>query len=666
MSLLKLPIEIISLIAELLHIDDLFDFGQTCRHLRYILRNESICRVALQRIKFSPEAVEAQSLHAYARGLRRLVKRRNAVRYAEPYLVAVVAMAESFIYNNGVLCYTADRENLHILDVHQSAQEELVIKIPWMLHCLDPDFQWSSLYSFRPVHYSHGIISSLYSHQDCEGVAVSWLVVLRTKDLKVLAFHRLHSTQKLFVRNNGDYLVYGTKSQPGFDGFKRWALQRLDFQKREWTSDLILWNFAGSNLGQDICFEIFDEYFYCLSNKNKLHPEHGKWNSYYHVVRFPLREATRESCKSPPMRNLWRRHAAEGPVDQRWDSLQITRDEVSGKLFIFDSRRECLPTNAQSQRTCYKKEIRFDPDDENGGLVRHPMSDILRDTLPREESSSDEEGHDPNAWDSETHIETRPPENVHIGDNGALGSMFTIGECFVRFYNSSCETFLDLIDESQRLRLRVRPKLDSTHGNADETSGTCQDQSSNTQSNTSEKVRTKLHHGVKFWPPDQTSPPNPELAQLHNILYPQIPLGEVDWAMDDRTLIYAPGHAARGRPRPLVLVSFDPAICLPGYPKMHLSSADPDGSNISPPSEPHPAAEQAYNIPETSAGSAVIDGVSGVSSVIATSDAECQRNPSEPNVTPAPTAEPWAKTYQALYMRMPKTEISPCGFDMSY
>ncbi|KAH6981477.1 hypothetical protein EDB80DRAFT_825572 [Ilyonectria destructans] len=613
MSLLKLPIEIISLIAELLDIDDLFDFGQTCRHLHCILRNESICRVALQRVKFPPETIEAQTAHAYARGLRRLVKRRNAVRYAEPYLVAVVAMAESFIYTNGVLCYAANRENLRILDVHRSAQKELVVNIPRLLHSLIPGFQWSSLDNFRPVHCSHGI-----------GVTVSRLVVFRTKDLKVLAFCNLRSTNKLFVRNNADYLVYGTKPQLAFDGFKRWALQRLDLRTKEWApSDLTLWNFAGSNLGQDICFEIFDDYFYCLSNKNKLHPEHGKWNSYYHVVRFPLREATRESCESPPMRNLWRRYAAEGLVDERWDALQITRHEGTGKF-------------------CYKKEIRFSKDDENVNPVRHPMCDILRDTIPIAQSSSDNEGHDPNAWDGETHVETRPPENVHVGDNGALGSMFTIGECFVRSYNSSCETFVDLIDESQRLRLRVRPKLDPAHGNADDTRP---GQSSKTRLNTSKEGRKGLHRGVKFWPPDQASRPKPKLAQLHNILYPQMLLGEVDWAMDDRTLIYAPGHVVRGRPRPLVLISFDSAIRFPGYPKLQLGSAD--GSNILPPNGPHAAAEHAHIMPETPAGS-------------------CQKHPTAPNATPTPTAQPWAKTYQGPYMSMPKTETLPCGFDLSH
>ncbi|KAK7423624.1 hypothetical protein QQZ08_008978 [Neonectria magnoliae] len=633
MSLLKLPIEIISLICERLHIDHLFSFGQTCHHLRYILHSENICRKALKRLRFSAEAVEAWSSLAYARGLRRLVKRRNAVRGGEPYLVAVVAMAETFIYTNGVLCYTVDRENLHVLDVHRSATEELVVKVPWMLHSAVPRFRWSSLYTFRPVYYSDSILSCLCSHKDCDGATTSWLVILRTKDVKLLALRQLHATQKLFVRNDADYLIYGTKSHPGFDGFKRWVLQRLDLRSLEWAAaDLVLWDVAGSNLGQNICFEIFDGHFYCLSNKNKLQPEHGKWNSYYHIVRFPLREATRESCKSPPMRNLWRRHAAEGPVDQRWDSLQLTRDDGSGKLFIVESRREWLPTNAQSQRSCYKKEVRFTLD-EDSGLTRHPLSDILRETLPIQEPSDDE---GPNAWDSETHVETRLPENVHVGDNGAMGTMFTIGECFVRFYNSSCDTFVDLINESERLRLRVRPKLDTADGNTE------QGQSPET-------------HGVTFWPPDQISPPNARLAQLHNILYPQIPLGEVDWAMDDRSLVYAPGHAAPGRPRPLVLISFDAAIHLPAFPKLRLNGAD---ASISTPHGSHPAADRVGIPSESSASTHNREPP----------DPKNPRNPSPnevANVTPT-TGVPWAKTCRALYLRMPKTDSSPCGFDMSY
>lgn len=47
-GLLGVPIEIIFMICGYLDINQLFNFGATCQHLHYILKSESICRVALQ------------------------------------------------------------------------------------------------------------------------------------------------------------------------------------------------------------------------------------------------------------------------------------------------------------------------------------------------------------------------------------------------------------------------------------------------------------------------------------------------------------------------------------------------------------------------------------------------------------------------------------------
>lgn len=47
-SILKLPIEIISMITALLRLEQVFNLGSTCQHFLYILHNESICKVALQ------------------------------------------------------------------------------------------------------------------------------------------------------------------------------------------------------------------------------------------------------------------------------------------------------------------------------------------------------------------------------------------------------------------------------------------------------------------------------------------------------------------------------------------------------------------------------------------------------------------------------------------
>lgn len=48
MSIIHVPIEIIALIAKDLGLDDLFNLGLSCRHFRYLLETESVCRSALQ------------------------------------------------------------------------------------------------------------------------------------------------------------------------------------------------------------------------------------------------------------------------------------------------------------------------------------------------------------------------------------------------------------------------------------------------------------------------------------------------------------------------------------------------------------------------------------------------------------------------------------------
>lgn len=47
MSLLKLPIEIVSLLVELLDVEDVFNMALSCRFLSCILYDKRMCRLAL-------------------------------------------------------------------------------------------------------------------------------------------------------------------------------------------------------------------------------------------------------------------------------------------------------------------------------------------------------------------------------------------------------------------------------------------------------------------------------------------------------------------------------------------------------------------------------------------------------------------------------------------
>jgi hypothetical protein len=47
MSILRLPVEIVSLLVELLDLDDIFNMALSCRSLSYIIHDRRMCRLAL-------------------------------------------------------------------------------------------------------------------------------------------------------------------------------------------------------------------------------------------------------------------------------------------------------------------------------------------------------------------------------------------------------------------------------------------------------------------------------------------------------------------------------------------------------------------------------------------------------------------------------------------
>ncbi|KAH6899701.1 hypothetical protein B0T10DRAFT_3038 [Thelonectria olida] len=659
MTLFKLPLELVSLITEFLDVNSLFNLGRTCRCIREILQTELICRLALTKgAGFSYEAFEAQTSGDYAKGVRRLAKRRSAIREAEPFFVAVVALAEDFIYTNGVLCYTLNRESLRILDVHGSATQELVVDIGELLEQTVPSFNPDWQYQFRPIHCSDGVLSCLY-RREAEGNVLNHLIIFHTKDLKILASHPIIDSRKLFVRNDQDYLIFGTKSAVGRDGSRRWALRQINLGTKEVSDELVLYKIIGSCIGRNVCFEIFDGYLYCLSNKDTRQPEYGRWNSFYHALRFPLKEATKEKCESAQKRDLWRRHVAkEGQVDNRWTSLQLTRGQ-NGELFIVECRREWLLTDGKSQRACYKKVLRFDPSDNNS--LSTPPSDgpFSTSTPPDDESSSDEEDE---SSETESYVETRAPENIHVGDNGTNGTMLVLNECFVRFYHLFADAFVDLEYQDGSIRLRVRPKPETSAKTAINPINAGDPIPTKAEISSPGRSGQGSHHGIKLWPLESPSAEDTATAKLKNVLSPQDGFERIESAVDERSLVYAPIHPARGyRSRPLVLISFDPSIHLPGYSKLRFHDAEPGACSELPPSGGSgDASAMVANGPESQRAPPCAAGVSSMMDVASTVPSG---NPPA-SMLPMPNG-PWASMQEALYLRLSRTE-TPRGFDMSF
>lgn len=478
----------------------------------------------------------------YARALRRLVKRREAIASASPFLTAVVAFAESWLYENGVLCHIRDRQ-LRLLDVHHSAAQETVVHIPKLLDEAIPESRSCRKYKFRLLYHAYGVISCLYTHAKPQ--LAHWLVVFSPKEETVLTARRLDCARNIFARNNADYVYYGVQSAIGDDGFRRWVLRGFNIRKREWLADsLSLPDTVGSEIDATVCFEIIDGYFCTLANHTSFELEGIEYTSYYHFFRFPLDRPSHEHMERPTKRDLFRRQHSEGPIDDRWTFMKIFTDELSGELKAIESRKEWLSGSSSATRTYYTKTLRITETDRRAGSSIHTSY----------EDEDEDEGQyaqnnrlaqflgAPTKSNKNGEAPDRDPSEVHVGDDGSTSLMFTLSRCFIRSYHPASQAFLDLVDDpresepgNQRIRIRAGTRLPRA--------------SSSRQSE------------VVSWPPDGCSS---GLDELYRVLNPPGYTGDVHGTWDQRSLVYATGGGTKGGVKALVLASFDPSIYLKG------------------------------------------------------------------------------------------------------
>ncbi|KAL1837888.1 hypothetical protein VTJ49DRAFT_3292 [Mycothermus thermophilus] len=387
MSILHLPHELVAYVVGDLDLDDIYSLGRTCRHFAsLVLHEQRFTKWLLEhRAPFSAETREAEGSGNYARQFRRLLKRREAITSVTPFLVALVAYANEWSYDNGVLCYTRGLE-LRMLDLHGSAKHEAVIDVRALVQKLSAWYP-RQRYSLRVLHYSHSIVSCLYKQASpyCPSRINHWLLALRVSDGTLIATRELTSVSNLFVRNNDRFLYYGYTSEPDAEGHEYWSIGMFlvasetgmgkEFSLPE---EVRLPEAIGTDVGSTVCFEIYDDYFYILSSQRTLDVEGDDWASYYLCLRYPLGENSFYHAEQPPDQRLWRRnHKEEGPLDDRWAFLRLARNEATGQLQAIECRQEYPPGSAKAKRTYYTTPIDFGqvtsyPDDETATGLKHP------------------------------------------------------------------------------------------------------------------------------------------------------------------------------------------------------------------------------------------------------------------------------------------------------
>ncbi|KAF7947079.1 uncharacterized protein EAE97_004328 [Botrytis byssoidea] len=606
-NLLSLPYEVLSNIITNINFDDVFNLGLSCKALKYLLTEESICRLIVQnKIPFCNEALSNKHTAGLsASALRRVAKRREAFATVNPYSVATIGFGDAYLYCKGVLCYTLD-DQLRVLNLHDSACCEAVVSIPGMLSSAISKIACNTKGVFQVLYCSDSVISCVYKTSGVE--ANSWLIAFSIETSEVLVVKELDSTERLFVRHNGQYLCYGTHSELGSDNHKKWVIHGYNLTEREWFNHKVrLPDMVGSEIGSTVCFELNNGYFYALSNQTSFEVEEIDWTSFYHCIRFPLASPCEGLTERTKNESMWRRQHEEGPIDDRWTNLRLDTDENTGELRIIESRKEWYHGASRSQRTYYTTPIIFQSEfgDMDDDLY------FATDTSPSEtkasysvvsagpssstntQSSTSEDCNSYNDRDLRAYpddpllrllvkddnpnympSQKRLPQFVHPGHDGSSNQTFTLAKSRIRYYDSSSSTFLDVVDdplptdwqEKQRLRLRagsrtIGPPLVYSQNHPSKAGLLCSP--TDVEDALSQMYKQS---DVTYWPPAQDPEvANEALDELYKLLNPPTHLGNVEGTADERSLVYVTG--GYDSPQAIIFVSFDPAIKLTGLKK---------------------------------------------------------------------------------------------------
>ncbi|KAG7055071.1 F-box domain-containing protein [Colletotrichum scovillei] len=653
----RLPIEIMTYIANSLNLHDIFNLSLVCQQFKYLVDNNDICRAALEtHAPYSADFLATRSSKQYARCLRRLVKLRDAIATAKPYTTALVAHAVDFIYCNGMLCYTESYEVLRLLNLHASSDSEDIIDTRMLLQNVPGANLTNNKYKFRPIHFAHGVLSCLYSPPKTEGR--SRLVVINVEKRALLTAQRLDSTSKLFVRNNQDYLYYGTHSVTGDDGFKRWVLRRFDLRTKQWIpGHLDLEDLAGSDIGATVCFEIIDGYFYGLSSLNSFEVYETDSLSYYYGFRLPVGSTQPGDMQLASKESMLRRDHKDGPIDDRWSTLQLAKDLVTGNIMVSECRREWLVNESSSARTAYRKELVFaappvDPGDRDTEADTHQNAYISTPRCSSTKLVSLEKKED--------------TTYAHRGDDGSTLPTITLSHCFIRSYNQACGSFVDLVNDPVATEaMTQRPQIRSISRFPQSGIGRVPKES---PADNSAQVSHQTHwpNEISSWPPEvDVSQRNVHLDALDNILCPkgQSTFGNISGVMDERSLVYAIGQRGSQTRRPLVFICFDPSIKLTGLARWPGGPTRPpcnhkttECDNARDP-EPYPTPQ---SLPVSAPGSRNASFSEGSIPDPSQTSANVQTGISRPD------APSWMKRASAAYLQTISALGNPVGFNFAF
>ncbi|KAF2432705.1 hypothetical protein EJ08DRAFT_647800 [Tothia fuscella] len=445
-----------------LNIDEVLHLSNSCKSLRFLLKEETLCRQLI--VKCAEHTLEASLAHdedtkyCYEQAVRRIYKRRKALSEGKPVSASIIAYASDFIFNEGVVCLLG-HDAIQFLDLQKASMAPRIPfkSLPKPAASLDPHN-----IHYRLMNYNENILA-LLCHDDSTNTDYLFAIDICTGDA-VMPLKRIDNINRLFVRHTREVLFFGCHTGYGTHGHREWIIQAVSFTDQRFqkyckisqdhvlsdeSEPIQLYNFPGTDVGSTVVFKIYNGYFYALSNCSAFEVVEVDWTSFYHCIRFPINDPRRERCHINT--RIYRRQHHEGPINDNWTWLDLQVDERIDQLLIVEARTEWTSGGTTQTRTFYTQKI--PPMDsllaveEEDRTKVGPVGDLFS-SIPDDDSKY-------SPWQEREPWQFHP-EKAHGGmyDDQKLGSSapFILARTKFRSYNLSTGTFVDLVQTTCNCR----------------------------------------------------------------------------------------------------------------------------------------------------------------------------------------------------------------------
>ncbi|KAB8072657.1 hypothetical protein BDV29DRAFT_192343 [Aspergillus leporis] len=578
-----IPYDVFYQVASTLDCHDFVHLSRVNRALNALMQNESLARKTVEsHLLHTKEGQEASKKRSgYRKALGRLYDIKEAVATADPYSASIIGYGSAFLYSGGALCYVFNEE-IRALDVHGAGQVEHVLNLHAVLSRAIPDCDpTEDATEVSLMNYSHGVLAIFVEIVERrEG----WLLAVdmrRKADCgrgRLRLRRQLESKQRLFVRHSQSYLYYGTHSGSSYHGYQQWVVNciQLTTGKQMNNKPVQLDGFAGSEIGQTVCFDMHQDHLYAVSTQTDFEEEEVDWTSYYVWVCV----APTSNTNRVTLNRTWRRQHREGPINDSWSDLSLRHDETTKQLIILESRREWQKGTSENFRTYYIQPLPSPAEltqSKHHGETPRPVS-LPDEPLTKTLDSSSK----PNFEHPRKRIRRHYHPEYTLGrDDQTLRQDFILNKTKLRTYNLSASTFVDLVNDPcptpgslipyDRLRLRMVSRkrkcpIDET-GEEDTPNRLYRPETTEDGQPMEHSEERFASRGVRLWPPDNAPP---ELTQL---LCPSKRTGKVEAIADERSIVYSVNQEGLSSGlQAIVLINFDPALRLPGLQRLGMSS----------------------------------------------------------------------------------------------